>query len=127
MQADLHRTVPLATQLLRASQPRVKAIEARRLVAKMLCYEPPALHGNGESSLVFIPHEIPKMTNKSSKMFSHLSGPPPHATAAVPTSDRFETASADRFPGSGAPGWTVVTCVGALRTDGGPLHNEGQL
>jgi hypothetical protein len=78
MQADLHRTVreayrqaiserraqreafDLATQLLRASQPRVKPIEARRLVAKMLCYEPSALHGNRESSLVFIPMEFPK-------------------------------------------------------------------
>jgi hypothetical protein len=65
MQADLHRAVretyrqaiserraprkafDLAAQLLRASQPHVKPVEARRLVAKMLCYEPPALHGNG--------------------------------------------------------------------------------
>jgi hypothetical protein len=72
MQADLHRTVretyrqaisersaqreafELATQLVRALQPRVKPFKARRLVAKMLCYKPPALHGNGESSLVFI-------------------------------------------------------------------------
>lgn len=70
MQANLHRTVretyrqaiserraqqeafDLATQLLRASQPHVKSAEARRLIAKMLCYEPPALHGNGKSSLV---------------------------------------------------------------------------
>jgi hypothetical protein len=66
------------------------------------------------------------MTN-TPKMTSHLFGPPPHATAAVPTSDRFETASADRFPGSGALGWTVVTCVVAPRTNGGPLHNEEQL
>ncbi len=66
MQADLHRTVrktyrqaiserraqreafDLATQLMRARQPRGKPVEARRLVAKMLCYEPPALHGNGK-------------------------------------------------------------------------------
>jgi hypothetical protein len=67
MQADLHRTVretyrqaiserkaqreafDLVTQLLRARQPLVKPVEARRLVAKMLCHEPPALHGNEEN------------------------------------------------------------------------------
>jgi len=50
----------LATQLLRTQQPRVKPVEARRLVAKMLCCEPPALHGNGESSLVFTPIGFPR-------------------------------------------------------------------
>jgi hypothetical protein len=78
MQADLHRTVretyrqaiserrpqreafDLATQLVRVGQPRAEPAEARRLVAKMLCYEPPALHGDGESSLVFIPMEFSK-------------------------------------------------------------------
>ncbi len=65
------------------------------------------------------------MTN-TPKMISRLSGPPPHPTAAVPTSGRSETASTDTFPASNAPGWTVVTCVGAPRTNGGSLHNKEQ-
>jgi len=66
------------------------------------------------------------MTNKSPKMFSRLSGTPPHPAATVPTGDRFETASADSFPASDAPGWTAVTGLGAPRTIGDPWHNEEQ-
>ena len=91
MQADLHSTVretyrqaiskrkaqreafELATELLRARKLHVKPVEARRLVAKMLCYEPPALHGNGESSSVSS-HGVSEMTNKSPKTFSRRLG-----------------------------------------------------
>jgi hypothetical protein len=61
------------------------------------------------------------------KMISRHLGPPPHPTAVVLISDRFETASAGSFPASVAPGWTVVTCVVAPRTKGGPLYDEEQL
>ena len=44
------------------------------------------------------------MSKKSPKRFSHLPGPPPHPTGAVPTSDRFETASTDSFPASDCAG-----------------------
>jgi hypothetical protein len=66
------------------------------------------------------------MKNKSPKMFSRFSGTPPHPTDTASASDRFETASADSFPASDAPGWTAVTGVGAPHTSGGPLHNEEQ-
>jgi hypothetical protein len=55
-----------------------------------------------------------------------LFGPPPHPTAVVPTGDRLATPSADSFPASIAPGWTVATCIGAPRTNGS-LRNEEQL
>jgi hypothetical protein len=78
MQVDLHRTVREtyrqaisgrraqreafnpATQLLRARQPGVKPVEARKLVAKMLCYDPLAPHGNGGGLMVVIPMEFSK-------------------------------------------------------------------
>jgi hypothetical protein len=66
------------------------------------------------------------MTNTPT-MIRRLSGPSPHPTAAVPTCDRSETASTDSFLAGIAPGWTVVTCLGAPRTNGGSLHNEEQL
>jgi hypothetical protein len=66
------------------------------------------------------------MTNKSPKRFGRLPRTPPHPTGAGSASDRFETASADSFPASDAPGWTAVTGVGAPRAIGGPRHNEEQ-
>jgi hypothetical protein len=78
MQADLHRTLREtyrqaiserraqreafnpATQLLPAREPGVKPVEARRLVAKMLCYDLLAPHGNGGSLMVVIPMEFSK-------------------------------------------------------------------
>lgn len=66
------------------------------------------------------------MTNKSLDGFSRLSVTSPNPTA-VPTSDRFETASADSFPASDAPSWAAATGLGTPRTNGGPLHNEEQL
>jgi hypothetical protein len=42
----------LATQLLRARQLCLKPVEARRLVVKMLCYDPLAPHGNGGSLIL---------------------------------------------------------------------------
>jgi hypothetical protein len=64
------------------------------------------------------------MTSKSSKRSGRLPGTAAHSTDAIPTRDRFETASADSFPASDAPGWTAVTGVGAPRTSGGPLDNK---
>jgi hypothetical protein len=66
------------------------------------------------------------MRKKSPKSFSHLPATPSHSSGAGSASDRFETASADSFPASDAPGWTAVTGVGTPRTVGGPLHNEEQ-
>lgn len=64
------------------------------------------------------------MTNT---LMSRFSGPPPHPTAVVPTGDRLVTPSADSFPASIAPGWTVATCVDAPRTNGSPFQKKEQL
>jgi hypothetical protein len=64
------------------------------------------------------------MTNKSSKRSSRLPVTATPSTDAIPTRDRFETASADSFPASDAPGWAAVTGVGAPHTSGGPLDNK---
>ena len=64
------------------------------------------------------------MTDKSSEIFSPRSRARPLTTGTPFIRDRCDTASADSFPASDAPSWTVVVGTGAPRPRGGLLRKE---
>jgi hypothetical protein len=56
--------------------------------------------------------------------FSRRSAAPALPTGMATFADECETASADSFPASDAPSWTVVVGTGAPRTRSGLLRQE---
>jgi hypothetical protein len=117
----------MAARLVCERYPGVKPVEARRQVAAMLCYDPPASGIMREGSSKFVVMEFPEMTEKSSNPSGRGSGAARHPTDVLSFGDRCETASADSFPASDAPGWTAVTGTGAPRSGGGRLRNNKEL
>jgi hypothetical protein len=143
MQADLHNAVceayreaisqrraereafDMAVAVVCDRHPGMMPVEARRRVARMLCYDPPASGAAREGLLRFMTAEVLDVTEKSSNRFSRRPGAAFHPTGAVSIGDQYDTASADSFPASDAPAWTAVTGSGAPRSgDGASGENE---
>jgi hypothetical protein len=142
MQADLHNAVcetyreailqrraereafDMATAVVCDRYPGVMPVEARRRVARMLCYDPPASGAAREDPLSFMVTEALEMTDKSSNRFSRRPGAASYPTGAVPIGDRYDTASADSFPASDAPAWIAVTGSGAPRSGDGTSGDD---